>query len=135
MRRKKIEFFCEVNGNKNELHKYRKKKYNNTQKYMVSREGGINVLLFNSEWYYNDAQCIIRKDGFDIVKVHFERPNDDGFDFLDMTLPGEIVYKSFGFSEDEILKLKRYAKNNSSLIWDFDSERRRRKCLKRCLIS
>ena len=55
MRRKKIEFFCEVNGNKNELHKYRKKKYNNTQKYMVSREGGINVLLFNSEWYYNDA--------------------------------------------------------------------------------
>jgi hypothetical protein len=31
MRRKKIEFFCEVNGNKNELHKYRKKKYNNTQ--------------------------------------------------------------------------------------------------------
>ena len=33
--------------------------------------------------------------------------------------PGEIVYKSFGFSEDEILKLKRYAKNNSSLIWDF----------------
>ena len=38
---------------------------------------------------------------------------------LEMTLPGEIVYKSFGFSEDEILKLKRYAKNNSSLIWDF----------------
>ena len=36
-----------------------------------------------------------------------------------MTLPGEIVYKSFGFSEDEILYLKKYAKNNSSLIWDF----------------
>ena len=28
-------------------------------------------------------------------------------------------FKNFGFSEDEILKLKRYAKNNSSLIWDF----------------
>ena len=53
--------------------------------------------------------ALLEKDGFDIVKV----------DFLDMTLPGEIVYKSFGFSEDEILKLKRYAKNNSSLIWDF----------------
>ena len=38
---------------------------------------------------------------------------------LDLTLPGEIVYNSFGFSEDEIMKLKRYAKNNSSLIWDF----------------
>ena len=65
-------------------------------------------------YYYSTVNGIImthsallEKDGFDIVKVHFERPNDDGFDFLDMTLP------------DEILKLKRYAKNNSSLIWDF----------------
>ena len=63
-------------------------------------------------YYYSTVNGIImthsallEKDGFDIVKVHFERPNDDGFDFLDMTLPGEIVYKSFGFSEDEILKL------------------------------
>lgn len=63
--------------------------------------------------------AILEKDGFDIVKVHFERPNKSEFDFLDLTIPGEIVYKSFGFSEDEILKLKRYAKNNSSLIWDF----------------
>lgn len=77
-------------------------------------------------YYYSTVNGIImthsallEKDGFDIVKVHFERPNEDGFDFLDMTHPGEIVYKSFGFSEDEILKLKRYAKNNSSLIWDF----------------
>ena len=62
---------------------------------------------------------ILEKDGFDIVKVHFESAGDDSLDFLDLTLPGEIVYKSFGFSEDEILKLKRYAKNNSSLIWDF----------------
>ena len=57
-------------------------------------------------YYYSTVNGIImthsallEKDGFDIVKVHFERPNDDGFDFLDMTLPGEIVYKS--------------------LIWDF----------------
>ena len=63
--------------------------------------------------------AVLEQDGFDIVKVHFERPNKDGFDFLDMTLPGENVYKSFGFSEDEILQLKRYAKNNSSLIWEF----------------
>lgn len=77
-------------------------------------------------FYYSTVNNIItthsdlqEKDGFDIVKVHFERPNDNGFDFLDLTLPGEIVYKSFGFSEDEILYLKKYAKNNASLIWDF----------------
>ena len=77
-------------------------------------------------YYYSTVNNIVtthspllEKDGFDIEKVHFERPNPDGFDFLDLTLPGEIVHKSFGFSEDEILQLKKYAKNNSSLIWDF----------------
>lgn len=63
--------------------------------------------------------AIMEQDGFDIVQVHFERPGENGFDFLDMNLPGEIVYKSFGFSEDEVLKLKKYAKNNAALIWDF----------------
>ena len=39
-------------------------------------------------YYYSTVNGIImthsallEKDGFDIVKVHFERPNDDGFDF------------------------------------------------------
>lgn len=63
--------------------------------------------------------AIIPGEIYDTVNLHFERPNESGFDFLDMTLPGEIVQKSFGFSEDEILHLKKYAKNNSSLIWDF----------------
>ncbi len=80
-------------------------------------------------YYYSTIDNIItthsalyEKDGFDVVDVHFERPTDGGFDFLDMTLPGEIVSKSFGFSENEILKLQRYAKNNSSLIWDFSQK-------------
>lgn len=63
--------------------------------------------------------ALLEKDGFDVIEVHFERPSKNGFDFLDMTLPGEFVNKAFGFSEDEIIKLKKYAKNNSSLIWDF----------------
>ena len=70
-----------------------------------------NIVMTHSE--------VMEKYGFDIVKVHFERPGDNGFDFLDLTLPGEIIYKSFGFSEEEMIKLKKYAKNNASLIWDF----------------
>ena len=52
---------------------------------------------------------IITGELCDTVSIHFERPNEKGFDFLDMDLPGEFVKKSFGFSEDEILTLKRYA--------------------------
>lgn len=63
--------------------------------------------------------AVFEKDGFDNIDVHFERATENGFDFLDLCLPGEIVKKAFGFSEDEIFKLKRYAKNNSALIWEF----------------
>ena len=48
-----------------------------------------------------------------------KRPNESGFNFLDMVLPGETIKKSFGFSEEETLKLKRYARNNAAIIWDF----------------
>lgn len=52
--------------------------------------------------------------------MHFERSNDNnGFDFLDIELPGNIVNKSFGFSEDDILDLTDYLKDNDSLIWEF----------------
>lgn len=62
---------------------------------------------------------VIEKNGFDSVMVHFERPNGNGFDFLDMELPGGIVHKSFGFSEDDTLDLKEYVRDNDSLIWEF----------------
>lgn len=77
-------------------------------------------------YYYSTVGNIVtthsalqEKNGFDVVDVHFERPNEKGFDFLDLSLPGEIVSKSFGFSDDEILKLQRYARNNAAIIWDF----------------
>lgn len=80
-------------------------------------------------YYYSTINNIVmthsalqERNGFDVVDVHFERPNKSGFDFLDMTLPRKIVHKSFGFSEDEILKLKKYAKNNASLNWDFSQK-------------
>lgn len=39
------------------------------------------------------------------------------FGFYEFKLE-EVVYKSFGCLE-EVFKLKRYAENNNSLIWDF----------------
>lgn len=63
--------------------------------------------------------AVEEEKGFEHIKVHFERANEKGFDFLDMKLPGEFVTSAFGFSEDEILELKEYARNNEPLVWEF----------------
>lgn len=65
---------------------------------------------------------VLEENGFEYIKVHFERPNESGFDFLDMKLPGEFVLNSFGFSEDEILDMKGYARDNEPLIWELARE-------------
>ena len=54
------------------------------------------------------------------VRVHFERPNNqNGFDFADGRIPHFNFQKAFGFSEDELFKLRDYMRNNSFLIWEF----------------
>jgi len=52
------------------------------------------------------------------VRVYFERPNNSEFDFAEGELPSAEFSKSFGFSQGELLQLKRYLKNNSFLIWE-----------------
>lgn len=63
------------------------------------------------------------KDGFDTITFRFERPNDTGFDFAEGKLPENQIYKSYGFSEDELLQMLEYIKNNSFLIWEIARER------------
>lgn len=65
---------------------------------------------------------IIEDEGMDVVYVKFERPNSTGFDFAEAKIPHFIFHKSYGFSEDETLRLKEYLKNNSALIWEFASK-------------
>lgn len=79
--------------------------------------------------YYSTVNDIVmtysgvQKDReFEYIAVHFERPNEKGFDFMDLKLPGEFVTNSFGFSEDEILDLKNYARDNEALLWEFARE-------------
>lgn len=80
--------------------------------------------------YYSTVDNVIltfsdieEKDGFDEITVYFERPNDHGFDFAEGKLPNNMFYKSYGFSEDELLGLERYLKNNSFLIWEMAREK------------
>jgi hypothetical protein len=77
-------------------------------------------------FYYSTVDGIVtthgpveEKDGIEYVHVHFERPNKDGFDFADAKIPHFTFDKAFGFSEDELLQLTEYMRDNSSLIWEF----------------
>lgn len=66
---------------------------------------------------------IEEKNGFEEITVRFERPNGHGFDFAEGKLPNNMFYKCSGFSEDELLELERYLKNNSFLIWEIAREK------------
>jgi len=70
-----------------------------------------NVVLTHSDLSEEDNQ---RK-----VFVRFERPNSNGFDFVEGVLPGVVFSKTYGFSEDELFDLKDYLQNNAFLIWDY----------------
>lgn len=63
--------------------------------------------------------AIVEENGMDVVYVRFERPNKTGFDFAEGKIPNFTFDKSYGFSEDELLHLIQYMKNNSALIWEF----------------
>ena len=66
----------------------------------------------------------IHKNGiFDEIDVRFERVNDKGgFDFAEGKLPNNMFYKTYGFSEDELLDLENYLRNNAFLIWEVARE-------------
>lgn len=71
-----------------------------------------NVLTFSD----------IHTDGFlDYIRVYFERPNENGFDFAEGTIPGCQFIKTYGFSQDELREMSEYLKRNELLIWQLAS--------------
>lgn len=61
-------------------------------------------------------------DGMDTIALHFEKPVEGGFAFLDMSLPTLYVSRSYGFPEADIYQLTQYAKTNAPLIWKLAME-------------
>lgn len=80
--------------------------------------------------YYSTVDDIIltfsnieEKGGFDEISVYFERPNEKGFDFAEGKLPNNLLYKSYGFSQEELTQLENYLSNNAALIWEIAREK------------
>ncbi len=81
--------------------------------------------------YYSTVDNVVitfsnieEKNGFDEITVYFERPNDkDGFDFAEGKLPNNMIYKSYGFSQEELMEIEKYIRNNAALIWEIAREK------------
>ncbi|MCC8126576.1 MAG: hypothetical protein LIO92_04165 [Clostridiales bacterium] len=81
------------------------------------------------KYYYSTLDNVVltfsdieEKNGFDSITVRFERTNQNGFDFAEGILPENHFYKSYGFSEDELLQFEKYLMKNSFLIWEIALE-------------
>ena len=64
----------------------------------------------------------INRDGMEFISIYFERPAENGFDFLESTLPSLTIKKSFGFTPEETARLLDYARTNAFLIWEIARE-------------
>lgn len=65
----------------------------------------------------------IRKDkNGEHIDVYFERPADNGFDYLQISLPDLDTASFEGYSEAEIEDLKDFAAYNAALIWEMARE-------------
>ena len=70
-----------------------------------------NVVLTHSD--------LLTENNQRTVYVRFERPNNNGFDFAESSLPFCAFNKTCGFTEDELFNLEDYLHHNSLLIWDY----------------
>ena len=62
------------------------------------------------------------REGMEYIRIYFEYPDKDGFNFLESTLPALNVKSCNGFTEKETAALLDYAKTNAFLIWEIARE-------------
>lgn len=65
----------------------------------------------------------VNRDGMKFIRIYFERPNENGFGFLESTLPILNVKTCGGFTVQERQNLLDYARTNAFLIWEFACDR------------
>ena len=68
---------------------------------------------------FND---ICRDNNGEHIDVYFERPTDEGFAFLQISLPDLNTVDTAGLTNEEIEDLKAFAADNESLIWEMARE-------------
>ena len=64
----------------------------------------------------------VNRSGMEFIRIYFERPNENGFDSLESTLPSLKIKKTVGFTAEESARLLDYARTNAFLIWEIARE-------------
>ncbi|MBR6906898.1 MAG: hypothetical protein IKN33_08220 [Selenomonadaceae bacterium] len=62
------------------------------------------------------------EDGMEYIRIYFEKPVEDGFCFLESSLPLLNVVETEGFTEQEQKELLDYASRNAFMIWELARE-------------
>jgi len=62
---------------------------------------------------------IIEENDHQSVEVHFERPNENGFDIARCVLPTYTWIKHEGFSDKEINKFEAFLHSNAHLLYRY----------------
>ena len=60
--------------------------------------------------------------GMEYISIYFERPTENGFDFLESTIPSLHVKARAGFTDAEVEDFLHYAQANAFLMWDIARE-------------
>ena len=68
---------------------------------------------------FNDIR---RDNNGEHIDVYFERPTDEGFAFLQISLPDLNTVDTADLTNEEIEDLKAFAADNESLIWEMARE-------------
>lgn len=85
----------------------------NAMKYVYVEFADETLVTFNDIRKDNDGEHI---------DVYFEKPTDDGFAYLQISLPDVDTVATDGFSEEEVKDLKAFATDNEALIWEMARE-------------
>ncbi len=75
------------------------------------------VYFKDDVWEYHITKEYEDRDGGSNLAVRIERKQDPRA-FCEWRLPDVICDKSFGFSEQEILDIEDYLRDNESIMWD-----------------
>ena len=79
----------------------------------IYRDDG-NICIFIMNMYEDES-------GMDKIEIRAEREDDPDI-YAGVTLPGYYCHHAYGFSEQEILRLQKFLKNNAVSIWNMARE-------------